>query len=49
MESAREEARLYCDELAADDIVGTLSAHAALEYVADDYDDADSDYDTMIG
>jgi uncharacterized protein (DUF2336 family) len=51
-ESAREEARLYCDELAADDFVGKLSAHAALEYVgdydvyqdravADDYAEAD--------
>jgi hypothetical protein len=47
MESAREEARLYCDELAADDFVGKLDAHAALaalEYV-DDYDDAGTDYD----
>lgn len=35
-ESAREEARLYCDELAADDFIGKLDAHAALEYVADD-------------
>lgn len=42
-ESAREEARLYCDELAADDFVGKLDAHAALEYV-DDYEDADADY-----
>jgi uncharacterized protein (DUF2336 family) len=36
MESAREEARLFCDELAADDFIGTLNAHAALEYVAED-------------
>lgn len=43
-ESAREEARLYCDELAADDFVDTLSAHAAFEY-ADDYADADDSYD----
>jgi uncharacterized protein (DUF2336 family) len=44
MESAREEARLYCDELAADDFIGTLTAHAALEYV-DNYDDAGSNHD----
>ena len=36
-ESAREEARLYCDELAADDFIGKLDAHAALEYVDDYY------------
>ena len=30
-ESAREEARLFCDDLAADDFVGALSAHAAEE------------------
>ncbi len=48
-ESAREEARLYCDELAADDFVDALSNHAALEYV-DDYDDTDSntDYDDQL-
>lgn len=33
MESAREEARLFCDELAAEDFVGTLSAHAAAEQI----------------
>lgn len=52
-ESAREEARLYCDELAADDFVGKLNAHAALEYITDDdvsrsddgYTDADYEYD----
>lgn len=32
-ESAREEARLFCDELAADDFVGALSAHAAADQV----------------
>lgn len=35
-ESAREEARLFCDELAADDFIGALSAQAAEE--AGDYD-----------
>ncbi|MES2750692.1 MAG: DUF2336 domain-containing protein [Pseudomonadota bacterium] len=46
MESAREEARLFCDELAADDLVaagfvGALSAHAAFEQADrfEDYDD----------
>jgi hypothetical protein len=40
MESAREEARLFCDDLAAEDFLGTLSAHAATEHVAvyDDFD-----------
>lgn len=49
-ESAREEARLYCDELAADDFIGKLDAHAALEYVDDYYGDADSntDYDDHL-
>jgi uncharacterized protein (DUF2336 family) len=42
-ESAREEARLYCDELAADDFIDTLNAHAAFEQV-DDYEDAYQDY-----
>lgn len=42
-ESAREEARLYCDELAADDFIDTLNAHAAFERV-DDYENAYQDY-----
>ena len=35
-ESAREEARLFCDDLAADDFIGALNAHVAEE--AGDYD-----------
>jgi uncharacterized protein (DUF2336 family) len=42
-ESAREEARLYCDELAADDFIDTLNAHVAFEQ-AHDYEDAYQDY-----
>ncbi|WP_019196444.1 DUF2336 domain-containing protein [Afipia birgiae] len=34
-ESAREEARLFCDDLAAEDFVGTLSAHAEAEQIRD--------------
>ena len=34
-ESAREEARLFCDDLAAEDFVGTLSAHAKAEQIRD--------------
>ncbi|HEX7883985.1 MAG TPA: DUF2336 domain-containing protein [Afipia sp.] len=34
-ESAREEARLFCDDLAAEDFVGTLSAYAAAEQIRD--------------
>ncbi|CAN5335533.1 DUF2336 domain-containing protein [soil metagenome] len=41
MESAREEARLFCDDLAAEDFVGALSAHAATEQI-DIYDDYDA-------
>lgn len=40
-ESAREEARLFCDDLAADDFLGTLSAHVADE--TDGYDAYQSD------
>jgi hypothetical protein len=40
-ESAREEARLYCDELAADDFIDTLNAHVAFEQI--DYEDAYQD------
>ena len=47
MESAREEARLFCDELAADDFIGTLNAHVAEEagYDADEIDDAAGAYE----
>lgn len=52
MESAREEARVFCDELAADDFVGALSAHAAEEaggydaYAEDDACAAEAEDDT---
>lgn len=44
MESAREEARVFCDELAADDFVDTLSAYATVDAIEqldqfDIYDD----------
>ena len=42
-ESAREEARLFCDELMAEDFVGALSAHAAVEAAgAAAWDDGDA-------
>lgn len=56
-ESAREEARLFCDELAADDLVAvgfveTLTAHAAFEQIDHGYDvgyeDAGIDYDDRL-
>lgn len=45
MESAREEARLFCDELAADDFIGTLNAHVAEEAGGYDIYHADEAYD----
>ena len=47
-ESAREEARLFCDDLAAEDFIGTLNAHVAVEaggYDADQTDDAADPYE----
>lgn len=44
MESAREEARVFCDELAADDFVGALSAHAAADQIHDYTYEADAGY-----
>lgn len=47
-ESAREEARVFCDDLVAEDFIDTLNAHAAYERIDhNDYadDDADADYD----
>lgn len=42
-ESAREEARVFCDELMAEDFVGALSAHAAVEAAgAAAWDDGDA-------
>jgi hypothetical protein len=32
-ESARDEARLFCDELLADDFVNTLDAHATVDAI----------------
>lgn len=45
MESAREEARLFCDELAADDFIGTLNAHVAEEAGGYDAYQTDDDMD----
>lgn len=57
-ESAREEARMFCDDLVAEDFVDTLSAHAAVEAIGqaewgdDDAGDddrfADDRYDELI-
>lgn len=47
-ESAREEARLFCDDLAAEDFIGTLNAHVAEEaggYEAYQANDAMDAYD----
>lgn len=56
-ESAREEARVFCDELVADDFVATgfvetLTAHAAFEQIDSDdgyHDYAEYDADTVAG
>ena len=53
-ESAREEARIFCDDLVAEDFVDMLSAHAAVEAAWDDDDAGDDDrfdddrYDELI-
>jgi uncharacterized protein (DUF2336 family) len=57
-ESAREEARVFCDELVAEDFLDTLSAHAAVEAIGqaawpdegafDDDRFADDQYDELI-
>jgi len=42
-ESAREEARLFCDDLAAEDFIGALNAHVAEDAGGyDDYQSADA-------